>query len=71
MKGCYDWAALAARRAGHTLALLCAAAASTKYCVQFWAQQYKKDIMLLESVHTRSAKVVKDLEGKTWREGLR
>ena len=44
-----------------------------KYCVQFWAPQYKKDVhvKLLESVQRKVMKMVKGLEGKTYGEWLR
>ena len=42
-----------------------------KYCVQFWAPQYKKEVKVLESIQRRATKMVKDLEGKMYKEQLR
>ena len=42
-----------------------------KYCVQFRAPQYKKDMKLLESVQKRATQMVKSLGGKIYEERLR
>ncbi|KAK4828798.1 hypothetical protein QYF61_000855 [Mycteria americana] len=42
-----------------------------KYCVQFRVPQYKKDIRLLQCVQRRVTKMVKGLEGRTYKEWLR
>ena len=41
-----------------------------KYCVQFWDQQCKKCIKILECVQKRATRMVKELEGMTYEEEL-
>jgi len=42
-----------------------------KFCVQFWAPHYKKDLEGLECVQRRASRLVKGVENKSYEEQLR
>ena len=42
-----------------------------KYCVEFWAPQYRKDVEVLEQLQRRTTRLVKGVENQPYEERLR